>query len=216
MALDQLLNLLESTKDSFTKEEYETIQTIISSKINKADSSVSIYERAMDLKNEGNTHFKSKEFQKAIEKYSKAIELIDDNETFYSNRAACYQSLNQYDEAIRDCNKAIELNNAFVKAYIRLGALFLLKGDKTESKLNYEKVLALDSENQTAKEALQNMNKNVEKTKSPSVDPSNPDFLKQMQEMMKSNPDMLNKAKEMFQNMSPEEREKLLKNMPKP
>jgi tetratricopeptide (TPR) repeat protein len=39
--------------------------------------------------------------------------------TFYQNRAASYEMLKKYKQVIDDCNKAIELNNRYVKALVR-------------------------------------------------------------------------------------------------
>jgi tetratricopeptide (TPR) repeat protein len=54
--------------------------------------------------------FSNKEYEKAIEKYSEAIELNDKNEVFYTNRAACYINIKKYEEALSDCKKAKKVN----------------------------------------------------------------------------------------------------------
>ena len=45
---------------------------------------------AAQAKKRGNTHYKAKEFEKAIAEYTTAINLNGKDHTFYSNRAACY------------------------------------------------------------------------------------------------------------------------------
>ena len=45
---------------------------------------------ANEWKSQGNTALKSKDFGKAVECYSKAIEMEPSNHTFYSNRSAAY------------------------------------------------------------------------------------------------------------------------------
>ncbi len=37
----------------------------------------------------------------------------------YSNRAACYTKLMSFDLALKDCERAIELDPQFIKAYLR-------------------------------------------------------------------------------------------------
>ena len=37
----------------------------------------------------------------------------------YSNRAACYTKLMSFDLSLKDCDKAIELDPKFIKAYLR-------------------------------------------------------------------------------------------------
>lgn len=198
MTLKQILNLLEKEKELFSKEEYEIMKNIISKKLN--NNEIPIYEKAMNFKNEGNILFKNKEYKKSIQKYNEAIKLIDDNEIFYSNRAACYQSLNQLDKAIKDCNKAIKLNSSFIKAYIRLGSIYLIKGDRSKSLSNYEKVLTLDSDNQTAKEALNKLMENPSSNET-KVDPAqDSNFEKKIQELIKENPELYKKAEEFMKN----------------
>jgi len=63
----------------------------------------------------------AKNYDGAIESYTKAIELDGGNPVFYSNRAAAYSSKNDHLSAIGDAEKAIAIDSAFVKAYHRLG-----------------------------------------------------------------------------------------------
>ena len=67
----------------------------------------------------------AKQYDAAIESYTKAIALDPTNAVYYSNRAAAYSSKNDHANAIVDANKAIEVDPAFVRAYHRLGCVFL-------------------------------------------------------------------------------------------
>lgn len=58
---------------------------------------------------EGNTFYKAKDFPNAIRCYSEAIELNPKEMTFYTNLAAVYVESKEYDKAIEQCNKVIEL-----------------------------------------------------------------------------------------------------------
>lgn len=49
------------------------------------------------------------------------MKLDPTNPIFYCNRAAAYNAIGKYQEAIMDCQKAIELDSAYSKAYCRLG-----------------------------------------------------------------------------------------------
>ena len=51
-----------------------------------------------------------------------------------------------YDLAIKDCNKCIELDPNFGKAYRRKGMALELKGDKVSAKAAYVKALQIDPE----------------------------------------------------------------------
>lgn len=50
-------------------------------------------EKAVALKNEGNKAFGAHDWTKAIELYTKAIELNDKEQTFYANRAQVRSAL---------------------------------------------------------------------------------------------------------------------------
>ena len=50
-------------------------------------------ERALEHKAKGNEFFKNQEFAKAIEAFSEAIEEDPTDHVFFSNRSACYASL---------------------------------------------------------------------------------------------------------------------------
>jgi len=88
---------------------------------------------AEKLKDEGNERFKDGEFEKAIVSYSKAIAIDDLNHLLYANRAACYLSLDKYEDARSDSKKCIALDPSFVKAYLRLANAERYLGNKEEA-----------------------------------------------------------------------------------
>lgn len=73
------------------------------------------------LKVEGNTKMSAKQYDAAIDAYTRAIALDSTNAVYYSNRAAAYSSKGDHDKAILDAERAIEVDPGFVKAYHRLG-----------------------------------------------------------------------------------------------
>merc|ERR1712232_359372 len=81
-------------------------------------------ERAQQLRVEGNELFKAGKRHDAREAYSEAIYLTPardkkERAVLYSNRAACHQKIQRWDEVVSDCTKAIELDSEYVKAYCR-------------------------------------------------------------------------------------------------
>jgi tetratricopeptide (TPR) repeat protein len=58
----------------------------------------------------GNAYYNLKQYQEAVEDYSKAIELSPNNATYWSNRGDAYSKLNEYHKAIEDFSKAIQIN----------------------------------------------------------------------------------------------------------
>lgn len=72
----------------------------------------------------GNELFKKGDFVEALKHYSEAIARNDMDPRGYSNRAACYTKLAAFPEALRDCDKCIELDPKFIKAYLRRASIF--------------------------------------------------------------------------------------------
>lgn len=80
-------------------------------------------EIAEKLKKEGNALFGDGKFGEAIGKYTDAISRNPGDHKLYSNRATCFCKLMRWDAAMADCDKAIELEPLFIKAYIRKGKI---------------------------------------------------------------------------------------------
>uniref|UniRef100_A0A0D3FYE5 STI1 domain-containing protein n=1 Tax=Oryza barthii TaxID=65489 RepID=A0A0D3FYE5_9ORYZ len=63
---------------------------------------------AQEEKEAGNAAYKKKDFETAIQHYTKAMELDDEDVSYLTNRAAVYLEMGKYDECINDCDKAVE------------------------------------------------------------------------------------------------------------
>ena len=72
-------------------------------------------------KQEGNAHMNGKQYDDAIDAYTKAIERDPSNPVYFSNRAAAHSSKSDHLSAVVDAEKAIELDPKFVRGYSRLG-----------------------------------------------------------------------------------------------
>ena len=73
---------------------------------------------AQHLKTLGNRAYSNREFDTAIEHYTKAI-AAHPMAVFYSNRAACYSNLGKPDLVVPDCDKALAMDKTYVKALNR-------------------------------------------------------------------------------------------------
>lgn len=60
--------------------------------------------------------------EKAVFYYTEAIKLHPIDEIFFSNRAAAYINLDKFEEALSDANRALQINQRFLKAYYRKAA----------------------------------------------------------------------------------------------
>ncbi|KAG0148195.1 hypothetical protein CROQUDRAFT_41633 [Cronartium quercuum f. sp. fusiforme G11] len=82
---------------------------------------------AFALKTKGNKAYQARQFEEAIECYSKAIE-CEEKAVYYSNRAACYTHLNDSEAVIKDCTDALRLDKNYIKALNRRAAARELLG----------------------------------------------------------------------------------------
>jgi len=91
-------------------------------------------DQALQAKKRGNTHYKAKEFEKAIAEYTTAIELNAKDHTFFSNRSACYAEIGEFEKSLADAESVLKLNPKFAKGYTRK-ALALQKLGRQEEVL---------------------------------------------------------------------------------
>ena len=63
----------------------------------------------------GNAALQAKKYDEAIGHYTDAIALDGSQHTFYSNRAAAYQSKGDYENALADAEKCVSLNPTWAK-----------------------------------------------------------------------------------------------------
>lgn len=84
------------------------------------------------LKDKGVDFFKAGNFKAAVNVFSEAIRLNQNLPSLYSNRAACYLSMEDYDGCINDCCRALELMYPVVpsnypmraKVFVRRGTAY--------------------------------------------------------------------------------------------
>lgn len=82
--------------------------------------------KALELKSQGNEHFRQGNYTEALKLYTDAITICPLDKpkelaTFYQNRAACYEHLKEYENIVSDCSNAIENDKTYIKAYLRRG-----------------------------------------------------------------------------------------------
>jgi len=101
-----------------------------------------------EAKQKGNDAFKSGDYSKAIQYYTEGIEQDPKNRnvvsTLYANRAAAYMKAKKFQDALSDCNKAIELNDQYAKAYLRRGEIKMELGDYDGATIDFQQANQLD------------------------------------------------------------------------
>jgi mitochondrial import receptor subunit TOM70 len=122
-------------------------------------------EYAAKLKAAGNTAYGSKDYNKAIELYGKAI-LCKPDPIFYSNRAACYNALGQWDQVIEDTTAAINLDNEYVKALNRRANAYEHLEKFSEALLDFTASCIIDGfRNESSAQAVERLLKKVAEAK---------------------------------------------------
>jgi DnaJ family protein C protein 7 len=79
-----------------------------------------IVQKLARTKEEGNNAFKAKDYRRAIDLWTQALEVDpsnkDMNAKILGNRAQAYINLKEYDSAIQDCTEALRLDPGYIKA----------------------------------------------------------------------------------------------------
>ncbi|KAK9322853.1 hypothetical protein V1517DRAFT_259409 [Lipomyces orientalis] len=93
-------------------------------------------------KEAGNALFSHEDYEGAIREYTKAIIQDASNPAYFTNRALCRLRLHLYEEALADCQKALELTSDSMKAHFYKGQALLALDRPNEAlrscKLAYE------------------------------------------------------------------------------
>ncbi len=114
---------------------------------------------AKEQKDKGNLLVQEKKFAEALECYSKAIELDSKDPILYSNRSLMHSNLNEFDLALIDADKAIEINPNYSKAYLRRGKALEGLGRIEEALNTYHSGLEKDNNNVQLMDAIKKLEK---------------------------------------------------------
>ncbi|PKS06760.1 hypothetical protein jhhlp_006834 [Lomentospora prolificans] len=94
---------------------------------------------AESLKSRGNAAMAAKDYTKAIELYTQALNLHPRNAVFLSNRAAAYSAAKDHESARSDAESAVAIDPRYTKAWSRLGLARFALGDPRGSMEAYQK-----------------------------------------------------------------------------
>ncbi|KAI1374993.1 hypothetical protein F4677DRAFT_455187 [Hypoxylon crocopeplum] len=97
-------------------------------------------EAAEAHKADGNKFFKQKDYARAIAEYTSAIQLMPDEATYLSNRAAAYMSDGRYDSALEDCSRAVDLDPQNAKFLLRLARIYTSLGRPDEAMTTFGRI----------------------------------------------------------------------------
>ena len=103
--------------------------------------------------------FKAGDYKTAIKHYTEAIARNPKNHLLYSNRCTCFRKINQFEAALADCEKCIEICPAFAKIYNSKGQIQFYLKNYHRCIETFQKVIELEPESQGAIEATEMIQK---------------------------------------------------------
>ncbi|KLP14335.1 tetratricopeptide repeat protein 2 [Fusarium fujikuroi] len=109
-------------------------------KSNPGSPTITPEEDAEAYKAAGNRFFKEKNYYKAIEQYSKAVDLFPFSATYLGNRAAAYMSNGQYEHALEDCSRAADYDPQNAKILLRLARIYTAMGRPEEAMTTFNRI----------------------------------------------------------------------------
>jgi len=123
---------------------------------------------AEEEKKIGNDFYKRKQFDEAIQHYTKAWELDPSNIAYLTNRSAAYFEKGDFDNCISDCKQAVEVGREvkadfklIARALARIGSCYEKQKDWQQAKHHYEKSLT-ESRNPEVFQKLQGIEKIIQ------------------------------------------------------
>ncbi|CAD8123446.1 unnamed protein product [Paramecium sonneborni] len=83
--------------------------------------------KSLEFKSQGNHYIKMKQYKKAIESYTQAINLYDHDSIYFSNRSVANKLLNRFQEAKQDAQQALKIDQFNSRAHFLYGTLILIE-----------------------------------------------------------------------------------------
>lgn len=108
----------------------------------------------MAIKDQGNKCFMQGRFTDAVQNYTKAINLDDTNHIYFANRANAYLRLQEFQLALEDCEKAIEIKNDYPKSWYRKAKALMFAGKLHDGLKAIEEGLNLSKDEITNKDLM--------------------------------------------------------------
>ena len=110
---------------------------------------------SISWKDKGNESFRKKDYQRAVELYTRSIELQspdchDDGISALANRSMAYLKLSKYQECVDDCTMVLERDRDHVKSYLRRGRAKQHLGEMQGAIEDFEECLRREPRNSDA------------------------------------------------------------------
>merc|ERR1719498_1240624 len=156
--MGQLPEAIRAYEDSLMEDRTEEVQKLlkqVQQQKRKADEEAyKSPEKSEEARLEGNELFKEGKYAQAIDKYSDAMKRDPTNHVPYSNRAACYQKLMEWQLALKDADRCVEMKPTFVKGWSRKAGIHFYLKEYHKAMDAYNAIIKLEPENEEAKKGL--------------------------------------------------------------
>lgn len=145
----------------------ELMDPLVQKKLrNDTSVTTNVQQEADQLKGQGNKAMAKKEYDKAVEYYSRSLRLSPagpHSHIYFSNRAAALCYLGRYEEAELDAERSLALNPKYGKAHARLGLSRYFLKDYYGAVDAYESALTHDPHNTASKSYLEKAKEKINK-----------------------------------------------------
>jgi len=134
LALIPCYSILTYNRNFVWKDEFTLWNDAVNSSPNKARPHMG----------KGDYYLQIGNYDKAIDEYTKAIEINDKSAIVYSNRGLAYQEKKEYEKALLNFEKALMLNSTLEKVYYNRGNIYRDKEEFDKALFEYGQALKLN------------------------------------------------------------------------
>jgi len=118
-----------------------------------------------DWRERGNDAYDDGRYEDAVRCFTAALEARGGDAKSFSNRSACFMKLGKFSQALRDGERAVDLDGQWAKARCRVGVAHMALGQREAAKRAFGLALKLDPTSETAREGLETLNAPVVSSK---------------------------------------------------
>ncbi|XP_004487317.1 uncharacterized protein [Cicer arietinum] len=120
--------------------------------------------QANEAKVEGNKLFVDAKYEEALSQYELALQVAPDmpssveiRSICHANRGVCFLKMGKYENTVKECTKALELNPTYVKALVRRGEAHEKLEHFEEAIADMKKILEIDPSNDQAGKTIRRL-----------------------------------------------------------
>ncbi|CAM9439347.1 unnamed protein product [Pylaiella littoralis] len=145
---EQAIAYLEDAQmEMYTKENERLIKTLQLEARKEAAANYVDPEKALEAKERGNEQFRAGQWARAINEYEEAVKRDPTNAAYRNNLAAALTKIGDFNAAKATCEKALELDSKYVKAWAKKGDIEFFMKEYHKALDSYKMGLTVESNN---------------------------------------------------------------------